>query len=141
MLRFTDPIPESIDKGSFTQRLGHEIRLWMMSVQESLGGLQGTPDTPSRIEAGVAADPGDSQAAAPSDHIHSIETAAPSVPVALGGSPDEGSGTALMRADATLVLAPGTTPDDILVWSGSAWVSTPLADVIADNDVLNWLDL
>ncbi len=141
MLRFTEPIPQELDKGGWNQRLGHLVKRWMQSVEDSLGGLQGSPDTPSEVQAGVAADASDSQAAAPSNHVHSIETAAPSVPVALGGSPDEGSGTALMRADATLVLAPGTTPDDILVWSGSAWVSTPLADVIADNDVLNWLDL
>lgn len=139
--RFTDPIPESLDSGTWSQRTGHLLKLFLMSLQESIGGLQGTPDTPSEVQAGVAADASDSQAAAPSNHIHSIETAAPSIPVAFGGSPDEGSGTALMRADATLVLDAGTLSGDILVWNGSAWVPTQLPDAIADNDVLNWMDL
>lgn len=140
-LRFPNQIPESIDKGTWSQRLGHEIRLWMQAIEEGMAGLQGTPETPSEVQAGVAADASDSQAAAPSNHIHSIETAAPSVPVAFGGSPDEGSRTAMMRADATLVLEAGSLSGDILVWNGSTWVPTQLPDAIADNDVLNWMDL
>lgn len=106
-----------------------------------MGGLQGTPATPSRIEAGVAASVGTSQAAAASDIVHDVATAAPSVKVSYDQAPAEGVGTALMRADARLRLADGVTSGDFLQWNGTIWVSVPIADIIADNDVLNWLDL
>lgn len=124
-LRFSEQIPEDVDKGTFTQRLGHGLKLWMMSVQEAIGGLQGTPDTPSRIEAGVAAAAMDSQAPAPSNHIHDISTAAPSVKVSYNQAPDEGSTTALMRAGARLLLADGENEGDLLRWIGGVWVSVP----------------
>lgn len=112
----------------------------MESILEAVGGSQGTPDTPSTVAAGVAADAGDSQASAASDHIHPISTAAPSVPVALGGAAAEGSGAALMRASATLVLASGGATDgQVLVWNAatSAW----LPQDVETEDVLTWMDL
>jgi len=123
--RFPNQIPESIDKGTWTQRLGHEIRLWMQAIEDGMAGLQGTPDTPSEVQAGVAADASDSQAAAPSNHVHSIETAAPSVKVSYDQPPDEGAGSALMRASARLSLEDGLVPGDILQWNGTVWVSVP----------------
>jgi len=90
-----------------------------------MAGLQGTPDTPSEVQAGVAADASDSQAAAPSNHVHSIETAAPSVKVSYDQPPDEGAGSALMRASARLSLEDGLVPGDILQWNGTVWVSVP----------------
>lgn len=123
--RFTEQIPEDIDKGTWSQRLGHRIKLWMMSAEESLGGLQGTPDVPSQIQAGESADTGVSQAPAPSDHTHDVLTAAPSVKVAYDQPPDEGSGSALMRADARLRLDDGVNIGDLLIWDGSDWVSSP----------------
>lgn len=126
MLRFTEPIPEDLDKGTWSARLGHLVKMWMMSAEESLGGLQGSPDTPSEVQAGVASDAMDSQAAAPSNHVHSVETAAPSVNVSLSGPASEGTGSALMRADATLVLDDGgASVGEVPIWDGSAWVPGP----------------
>lgn len=85
-----------------------------------------TPGEPTQIQAGVDASVGTSITGALSNHVHDVETAAPSVDVALGGTTDEGSGSALMRADARLKLSGvGASPGDTLVWDGSAWVPGP----------------
>jgi hypothetical protein len=124
MLRFPEPVPEGLDKGPWDEQKARDLVRWMRSVLEGLGGLQGTPSTPSQIQAGVASTPGTSQSAAPSDHVHSVQTAAPSVKVTYDQTAQEGSGAALMRADARLRLADGVTPGDTLVWDGAKWVST-----------------
>lgn len=129
MLRFPGLIPEDLDSGTWTQRTGHLLKLWLIGAQEAIGGSQQTPDPPSEIQAGVAASTGTSQAPAASDIVHSVDTAAPSVPIALGGSVSEGTGTALLRADATNKLAQGGAADkDFLVWDTAtlAWVPRPV---------------
>lgn len=67
MLRFTEPIPEDLDSGTWTQRTGHLLKRWLMSAQESLGGLQGTPDTPNNVLLSGSPSTGSSQAPMPSD--------------------------------------------------------------------------
>lgn len=135
--RFPAPIPETLEKGLWTRHLGTSIKRWMMSIQAAVGGLEGTPIKPTENQAGVAASIGASQAAAASDHQHPTLTAAPGVPVALGGASDEGSGAALMRADARLVLSDGGAADgQFLVWDQAtqSWVPRDLED----EDILVW---
>lgn len=121
--RFLEPIPESLDKGTWTARLGHELKLLLMSLQDSIGGLQGTPDTPSQIRAGEAADAMDSQSPAPSNHVHDILTATPSVPV--GAAFSEGTLSALMRADAGLRLGLMTLEGETIGHDGTDPVALP----------------
>lgn len=142
MLRFTEPIPQELDKGAWSQRLGHLVKRWMQSVEDSLGGLQGTPTTPTRIEAGVAADPGTSQAAAPSDHIHNIQTAAPSLKVQLGGAQAEGTAHALLRSDSKQVLdSGGATDGQTLIYNTAAGAWQPGDAGGSGDEILSWLDL
>lgn len=106
--------------------LGKELTEFLKKIRFGMGGLQGDPDTPSTIAAGSTADPGDSQAPAPSDHVHPVNTAAPSVNVSLSGPADEGTGAALMRADARLVLDDGgAAVGEVPIWDGAAWVPGP----------------
>lgn len=128
--RYPAKVPDSLDKPEWDRGVGHDLKEYLNSLQEGVGGLQGTPDAPSEVQAGAAADAGTSQAAAPSDHIHSIETAAPSVAVALGGTSDEGSTTAVMRAGARLVLSQGgAVAGEILQSNGTNWVPGAAQDV------------
>lgn len=108
-------------------RLGRELTEFLKKIRFAIGGLEGDPDTPSTIQAGDTADPGVSQAPTPSDHIHAVNTAAPSVNVSLSGPSDEGTGAALMRADARLVLDDGgAAVGEVPIWDGSAWVPGPM---------------
>lgn len=69
--------------------------------------------TPEEVNAGDEGDPGTAtQGWAAADHEHSVETAAPSN--ATGTAAAEGSGTALMRADATIEQGIVTTKGDLL---------------------------
>lgn len=125
-LRFPDKVPDGLDAPVWTQQMGSALKKFLQSLVEGVGGLQMTPGDPTQVQAGEAADPGTSQAAASANHAHDVNTAAPSVPVALGGSADEGTGAALMRADARLVLSgAGASVGDVPEWDGSAWVPTP----------------
>lgn len=121
--RFSEPIPDALDRGTWTQKLGAGIKRWMMSMEEAMGGLQGTPDVPSQIRAGEAADANDSQAAAPSNHIHDILTATPSVPVGDTFSP--GTDAALMRADAGLRLGIVSAEGETIGHDGTDPVALP----------------
>lgn len=121
--RKTGAVP-NFDKRVWTAEMGKELSEILARLSFGMNGLQGGPATPSQVQAGVDADAGVDQAVANADHVHDIETAAPSVYVAFGGSSDEGSGSALMRADARLVLSQGSTDGWGLFWasSTSAWV-------------------
>jgi len=118
--RFPEPVPEDLDRGEWNRRLGVAVKRWALSIQAGMGGIQGTPLSPSEIQAGASSDNGTSQAPSPSGHSHSVDTAAPSVDVG-AGAPAEGNGTALMRASATLRLGIGTTRYDTLIRGGSQW--------------------
>lgn len=72
----------------------------------------GEPETPSTVQAGVSSDAGDETNPALEDHVHAVETAAPSNPT--GTAASEGTGTALMRADATIKQGIVTTKGDLL---------------------------
>lgn len=117
--RFPGVFPPAIAKGQFNERSGFDLDQWAKSVQEAVGGSQGTPDTPSEIEADATADAGTSQASAPSDHIHSVNTAGPSVLV--GATAVTGTGSSLMRSDSAPALGIGTTRYDTLIHNGTIW--------------------
>lgn len=89
----------------WSHSLGKELTEFLKKIRFAIGGLEGDPDTPSTIQAGDTANPGVSQAPAPSDHVHAVDTAAPSVFVGYGGTATEGTGAPIMRADAGLVLS------------------------------------
>lgn len=135
--RFPRPIP-NLTRGEWDEKLRRDLEEFLRSAFGGLSALNGTPPDPTEIQAGVAADPGAALTPANSLHVHGVDTAAPSVPVALGGTSDEGSGSALMRADATLVLDNGgADAGDFLMWNGTAWVPVQ----VEDQDVFNWLNL
>jgi len=118
-----------------------ELEWFLRKLNDGNNASQETPATPTTVQAGVAADPGDTLAAALSNHTHPSETAAPSNPVALGGSPSEGTGTALMRADATLVLDDGGATDgQALVYNTAAAAWQP-GEAGSGDEILSWLDL
>lgn len=85
---------------------------WARNFYDSIPGgfLESDPTT---INAGDSADPGTETASwAAADHEHAVETGAPSHPT--GTAASEGSGTALMRADATIQQGIVTTKGDLL---------------------------
>ena len=115
----------SLKRSGMDRLVARDLEAFLKTAQTSLVGIEGDPGTPSTILAGVDGDEGESTSRAAADHVHPISTAAPSVRVALGGSPDEGTGSALMRADARLVLDDGgATLGQVPVWDGSDWVPT-----------------
>lgn len=121
--RFSPAVPK-LTGGEWDEKKRRDLEEFLRAVFKGNSALMGTPDDPVEIQAGVAADPGSSIHPANALHIHAIETATPSLPVAYDSTPaDEGTGTALMRADAQLVLEDGLAVGDILVWNGSQWVS------------------
>lgn len=71
-----------------------------------------TPGTPTTVDAGSAASTGDGPSYAYEDHEHAVSTAAPSN--STGTAASEGSGAALMRADATIKQGIVTTKGDLL---------------------------
>lgn len=78
--------------------------------------------TPSQIQAGVDADEGEpTDGWTPPSHVHEVETATPSHPT--GSAASEGSGSALMRADATIQQGIVTAQGDILTHDGSVPVA------------------
>lgn len=84
------------------------------------GGFLNTAAT--AIRAGIASAAGTVNASwAAADHVHNPETAAPSNPT--GVTPDEGSGTALMRADAVIediiLKTAALNPDNYVLQSDS----------------------
>lgn len=136
MLRFPDKVPDDLDSPVWTRQLGGSLKRFLQSLSEGVGGAQMTPDDPTTIEADATADAGTSQAPAASDHVHAVDTAAPSVDVG-AAAPSEGSGSSLMRADATLRLGIGTTRYDTLIRGASLWerkryAPTPV-DLITDQ--------
>lgn len=135
MKRFPKPLNPFRDK--WDRQTADDLYRFLMSLWWAVAGSQGTPDTPSTVSAGVSADPGIAQAPSPSDHIHPISTAAPSIKVAFGGVPDEGSSASLTRSDAKHILEVGTIDEQTLMWKTDTWVPTPLEDY----DVLTWMDL
>ena len=119
-----------------------ELERFLRRLNDGNNATQGTPDDPAPVQAGVAADPGVSLAAALSDHVHPAETAAPAHAVALGGSASEGVGTALLRADATLVLdSGGATDGQTLVYNAGAAAWQPGDAGGSGDEILSWLDL
>ena len=101
-----------------------ELQDFLESVwQYSLGIPGGFLDlAASVIRAGIASAAGDRNTGwAASDHVHQIETAAPSSPT--GVTPDEGIGTALMRADAVIqdriLLEAASQPDGYVLQADS----------------------
>ena len=127
--RFTGARP-NFEKGEWDKKQRRDLADLVLKIWASLGGLQGDPGTPTEIQAGVDSEAGDSQAAAPANHSHGVDTAAPSVPIALVGPALEGSGTALQRADATNYLGQGgATTNDLLAWNGAAWAPMSPSDV------------
>lgn len=107
------------------------------ALEAGMSGLQGTPDDPTTIIAGDVVIPEPNQTPAPSNHTHPIETAAPSVKVAFGGTASEGASTSLTRSDATHILEVGTVDEQTLMWKTNTWVPTPLEDY----DVLVWMGI
>lgn len=137
--RLPRPIP-NLTRGEWDEKMRRDLEEFLRSVYGGMSALSGTPDVPVDVQAGVVEDIGVSLTKANSDHRHSAETATPSVNVQLGGSPDEGSGSSLMRADATLVLdSGGATDGQVLVWNAatSAWVPQE----VETEDILVWMDL
>lgn len=89
------------------------------------GGFFGI--TPSTIQAGVTADSRtEVEGWAAADHVHDAETATPVH--AVGPVASEGTGTALMRADATIAMGIVEDPGDILVSDGDTAVALPVGD-------------
>lgn len=88
---------------------------WVNDFYSSIpGGFLGS--TPEDIQAGATASSGTESASwAAADHVHGVETAAPSNPT--GTAPAEGTGTSLMRADATIQQGIVTTKGDLLGYS------------------------
>ncbi len=127
----------SFERG-WSRQLGKELTEFLARIRFGMSGLQGDPETPSQIKAGEVASNGNppSQVPAPSNHVHDADTGAPTNYVALGGALAEGTGSALMRASATNVLAQGgAVSNDQLQWNGSAWAPSD------DAEVLNWMNL
>lgn len=120
---FTERIPEDLDRGTFTQRLGHALKLWMMSAEIAINAVQGTPEPPTQIQAGESADAGDSNVPAPSNHVHDVLTAAPSVPV--GASFTPGSSNALLRADVGFRLGLVSAEGEMIGHDGTDPVALP----------------
>ena len=92
-----------------------DLELFLKNLwEESLGipgGFLATAAT--TIQAGVAALAGTLLAGwAAADHVHAVETASPANPT--GTAAQEGTGTALMRADATILQGIVTTKGDVL---------------------------
>lgn len=136
--RFAKAVP-NLTSGEWDDKKRRDLEEFLRGLFKGSSAMMGTPPDPVEIQAGVTADPGSDIHPANAAHIHAIETAAPSVNVALGGASDEGSGSALLRADAMLVLDDGgASVGDVLEWDGSAWVPSPIA---AGTDILVWLDL
>lgn len=77
-----------------------------------------TDTDPTEIQAGATADPGSETSGwAAADHTHEIATASPTYPTQK--TADEGTGTALMRADAKIAQGIVTTKGDLLTHDGS----------------------
>ena len=122
--RFPKPLVPFPDK--WDKKTADLIYEQFQALAGAMEAVQGTPSgDPVEIGANNVPDTGVSGNFASSGHVHGVETAAPTVNVQLGGTSDEGSGNALMRADARLVLdSTGASPGDVLEWDGSAWVPT-----------------
>ena len=139
--RFPPAVPK-LTGGEWDEKKRRDLEEFLRAMFKVNSALMGTPCDPVEIQAGVAADPGSSIHPANALHVHAVDTAAPSVNVALGGASDEGSGSSLLRADATLVLDDGgAATGDFLMWDGSAWVPYPIAATIEETEVLVWLNL
>lgn len=97
--------------------LGAQLEEWLRKTSLSLAVLNTTPVDPSTVQAGVPADVGTLTGHAPStdDHVHHVETAIPSH--ATGSAAAEGTGTALMRADATILQGIVQVKGDLLGFS------------------------
>lgn len=123
--RFSRAVP-NLTSGEWDDKKRRDLEEFLRGLFKGSSAMMGTPPDPVEIQAGVTAAPGSDIHPANAAHVHAIETAAPSLPVAYDSTvADEGTGTALMRADAQLVLEDGDNPGDTLVWNGTVWVSTP----------------
>lgn len=123
--RFSPPVPK-LTGGEFDEKKRRDLEEFLRAMFKGNSALMGAPPDPVEIQAGVSADPGSDIHPANAAHVHPVDTAAPSLPVAYDGTPaSEGTGTALMRADAQLVLQDGDAVNDTLVWNGTNWVSQP----------------
>jgi len=71
-------------------RLGFELERYLKRIWHSISGLQGTPDTPTTIEAGTAAAAGSSQTPAPDDHQHDVDETGDIQDIALTGGAGSG---------------------------------------------------
>lgn len=121
MKRF--PRPLNPFSGEWNRKTADELGEFLRSIWWAVAGSQGTPSTPSQIQAGTPSSAGTAQAPAPSDHVHQIATATPSTKVGLNGEAREGNSSSVLRSDARLVLEDGTSVGDAPVWNGTEWVS------------------
>lgn len=132
-------------------------------LQDDVVNIQsGDPENPSTVQAGDSADPGDGTNPALEDHVHAVDTGAPTNPT--GTAADEGTGTALMRADATIQQGIVTTKGDLLGYStvparvpistngfvltadsaqalGLKWAANAAVTAAADAQILAWMGL
>lgn len=117
--RFPRPIP-NLTRGEWDEKMRRDLEEFLRSAFGGLSALSGTPSEPTEIQAGVTADPGSAITPANSLHVHAVNTAAPGVDVG-AGAPSEGTGAALMRADAGLRLGIGTTQYDTIIRGSTQW--------------------
>lgn len=99
----------------WSSRLGLELDEALRKLAQGMAILQKTPGDPSTVQAGVTADAGEGPAPALDDHVHAVETATPTNATAAAAA--EGTGSALMRADATIRQGIVTTKGDLLGYS------------------------
>jgi hypothetical protein len=111
------PVLPDVGQGTWNGVRGPVYRALKWLIQGYSGIPGGFRDlNPSTIQAGVSKNPGTEAASwAAADHVHDVETFAPSHPT--GIAPSEGTGTRLMRADATIQQGIVTTKGDVLTYS------------------------
>lgn len=133
-------LPEKWDKN--TARSVYEYFKFLF---DGMKGLQGSPAIAQNASATSQALAGTSQTPSPDDHSHDVITGAPAVNVQLSGASSEGSGSALMRASATLVLDDGGAADgEVLVYGPTpepGWHATPISSITDDTNILTWMNL
>jgi hypothetical protein len=112
--RFAGPVTRFAGR-LWSSALGKELDDFLRGLGHGMAILQKAPRTPTTVQAGVDAAPGSGPAPALDDHQHDVETAVPSNPT--GAAAAEGTGTALMRADATVQQGIVTTKGDLLGYS------------------------
>jgi hypothetical protein len=121
--------PRSLNplRAIWDRQTADELYEYLLSQWKGMSALQTTPEDPSEIDANDEASSGDTLPPARADHTHPVNTAAPSVDVALGGATDPGTSGALLRSDVRFKLGQGgAVSGDTLISDGSSWVPTPV---------------